>query len=167
MSDVTRASTEGLTASGRIAVILKHMGPYQYTAGPDYTALPIERTEFLETVLPRYAGGFEAGAHGVMMSFVALNGVPAHADPYPARPRQGGRRPGRHHRVRLRRHLRALRRLRLRREPQGGRAPRPSPRAASTSTSARFSSSSTCPTSSRRAASPSRTCASAPPRCCS
>jgi beta-glucosidase len=82
MSAVTRASTEGLTASGRVAVILKHMGPYQYTAGPDYTALPIERVEFLETVLPRYAGGFEAGAHGVMMSFVALNGVPAHADPY-------------------------------------------------------------------------------------
>ena len=82
MSDVTRASTEGLVASGRIAVVLKHMGPYQYTAGPDYTALPIERTEFLETVLPRYAGGFEAGAHGVMMSFVALNGVPAHADPF-------------------------------------------------------------------------------------
>jgi beta-glucosidase len=82
MSEVTRASTEGLTASGRIAVILKHMGPYQYTVGPDYTALPIERTEFLETVLPRYAGGFEAGAHGVMMSFVALNGVPAHADPF-------------------------------------------------------------------------------------
>ena len=82
MSEVTRASTEGLTASGRIAVILKHMGPYQYTAGPDYTALPIERTEFLETVLPRYAGGFEAGAHGAMMSFVALNGVPAHADPF-------------------------------------------------------------------------------------
>ena len=82
MSEVTRASTEGLTASGRIAVILKHMGPYQYTVGPDYTALPIERTEFLETVLPRYAGGFEAGAHGAMMSFVALNGVPAHADPF-------------------------------------------------------------------------------------
>ena len=82
MSDVTRASTEGLAASGGIAVILKHMGPYQYTAGPDYTALPIERTEFLETVLPRYTGGFEAGAHGVMMSFVALNGVPAHADPF-------------------------------------------------------------------------------------
>ena len=72
----------GADRSGRIAVILKHMGPYQYTAGPDYTALPIERTEFLETVLPRYAGGFEAGAHGVMMSFVALNGVPAHADPF-------------------------------------------------------------------------------------
>lgn len=82
MSDVTRASTEGLVASGRMAVILKHMGPYQYTAGPDYTALPIERVEFLETVLPRYDGGFEAGAHGVMMSFVALNGVPAHADPF-------------------------------------------------------------------------------------
>jgi beta-glucosidase len=82
MSDVTRASTEGLIASGRIAVILKHLGPYQYTVGPDYTALPIERTEFLETVLPRYAGGFEAGAQGVMMSFVALNGVPAHADPF-------------------------------------------------------------------------------------
>ena len=81
MSDVTRASTEGL-ASGRIAVILKHLGPYQYTAGPDYTALPISRSEFLETVLPRYEGGFEAGAHGVMMSFVALDGVPAHADPF-------------------------------------------------------------------------------------
>ncbi len=82
MSEVTRASTEALVATGRIAVILKHMGPYQYTAGPDYTALPIARTEFLETVLPRYDGGFEAGAHGVMMSFVALNGVPAHADPF-------------------------------------------------------------------------------------
>ena len=82
MSDVTRASTEGLTAAGRIAVILKHLGPYQYTAGPDYTALPIERVEFLETVLARYAGGFEAGARGAMMSFVALNGVPAHADPF-------------------------------------------------------------------------------------
>ncbi len=82
MSEVTRASTEGITGSGRVAAILKHMGPYQYTAGPDYTALPIERVEFLETVLPRYAGGFEAGAHGVMMSFVALNGVPAHADPF-------------------------------------------------------------------------------------
>lgn len=82
MSDVTRASTAAFVATGRIAVILKHMGPYQYTAGPDYTALPIERTEFLETVLPRYDGGFEAGAHGVMMSFVALNGVPAHADPF-------------------------------------------------------------------------------------
>lgn len=82
MSDVTRASTEGLVGTGRLAVILKHLGPYQYTAGPDYTALPIERVEFLETVLRRYDGGFEAGAHGVMMSFVALNGVPAHADPY-------------------------------------------------------------------------------------
>lgn len=82
MSDVTRASTEGLMKTGRVAVILKHLGPYQYTAGPDYTALPIERVEFLETVLPRYEGGFAAGAHGVMMSFVALNGVPAHADPF-------------------------------------------------------------------------------------
>lgn len=82
MSDVTRASTEGLMRSGRVAVILKHLGPYQYTAGPDYTALQIDRTEFLETVLRRYVGGFEAGAHGVMMSFVALNGVPAHADPF-------------------------------------------------------------------------------------
>ncbi len=34
MSEVTRASTEGLTASGRIAVILKHLGPYQYTGVP-------------------------------------------------------------------------------------------------------------------------------------
>ena len=82
MSEVTRASTEGLATSGRIAVILKHMGPYQYTAGPDYTALPIDRTEFLETVLPRYIGGFEAGARGAMMSFVSLGGVPAHADPF-------------------------------------------------------------------------------------
>lgn len=82
MSDVTRASTEGLTEAGGIAVILKHMGPYQYTAGPDYTALPISRAEFLETVLPRYRGGFEAGAAGAMMSFVALEGVPAHADPF-------------------------------------------------------------------------------------
>lgn len=82
MSEITRASTEGLMAGGAVEVVLKHMGPYQYTAGPDYTALPIERTEFLETVLPRYAGGFEAGARGAMMSFVALNGVPAHADPY-------------------------------------------------------------------------------------
>ncbi|WP_181164506.1 glycoside hydrolase family 3 C-terminal domain-containing protein [Amaricoccus solimangrovi] len=82
MSEVTRASTEGLVAEGRVAVVLKHLGPYQYTAGPDYTALPISRAEFLETVLPRYAGGFEAGAHGVMMSFVALDGVPAHADPF-------------------------------------------------------------------------------------
>ncbi|MFT3973241.1 MAG: glycoside hydrolase family 3 C-terminal domain-containing protein [Amaricoccus sp.] len=82
MSDVTRASTEGLLGAGRLAVVLKHLGPYQYTAGPDYTALPIERVEFLETVLPRYDGGFAAGAHGVMMSFVALNGVPAHADPF-------------------------------------------------------------------------------------
>jgi beta-glucosidase len=82
MSDVTRASTEGLSGTGRVAVILKHLGPYQYTNGPDYTALPIECVEFLETVLRRYDGGFEAGAHGVMMSFVALNGVPAHADPF-------------------------------------------------------------------------------------
>jgi beta-glucosidase len=82
MSEVTRASTEGLRANGQMAVVLKHLGPYQYTAGPDYTALPIDRTEFLETVMPRYAGGFEAGAEGVMMSFVSLNGVPAHADPF-------------------------------------------------------------------------------------
>ena len=82
MSAVTRASTEGLRATRKVAVILKHMGPYQYTAGPDYTALPISKREFLETVMPRYAGGFEAGAEGAMMSFVALDGVPAHADPY-------------------------------------------------------------------------------------
>ncbi len=82
MSEVTRASTEGLRATGKVAVILKHMGPYQYTAGPDYTALPISKREFLDTVMPRYAGGFEAGAEGAMMSFVALEGVPAHADPY-------------------------------------------------------------------------------------
>ena len=124
MSDVTRASTEGLVASGRIAVVLKHMGPYQYTAGPDYTALPIERTEFLETVLPRYAGGFEAGAHGVMMSFVALERRAGARRPLPARPDPGAGRAGGDHRVRLRRHLRALRRLRLRREPEGGGAPR-------------------------------------------
>ena len=101
MSEVTRASTEGLTATGRIAVILKHLGPYQYTAGPDYTALPIERTEFLETVLPRYAGGFEAGAQGVMMSFVALNGVPAHADPFLRDLVEGAGRARRDHRIRL------------------------------------------------------------------
>ncbi len=82
MSAVTGASTEGLLASGRVAVVLKHMGPYQYTAGPDYTALPISRVEFLETVLPRYDAGWAAGAHGAMMSFVALDGVPAHADPF-------------------------------------------------------------------------------------
>lgn len=82
MSEVTRASTEGLAAQDRVGVILKHLGPYQYTAGPDYTSLPISRVEFLDTVMTRYTGGFEAGAHGVMMGFVALNGVPAHADPY-------------------------------------------------------------------------------------
>ena len=94
MSDVTRASTEGLVATGRIAVVLKHMGPYQYTAGPDYTALPIERTEFLETVLPRYAGGFEAGrARGDDELRRAQRRAGARR-PLPARPRPG-RRPGR------------------------------------------------------------------------
>ena len=100
------------------------MGPYQYTAGPDYTALPIERTEFLETVLPRYAGGFEAGAHGVMMSFVALNGVPAHADPFLRDLVKARAGPGAIIESDYDGDLRALRRLRLCREPEGGGAPR-------------------------------------------
>ena len=118
ISDVTRASTEGLLASGRIAVVLKHFGPYQYTAGPDYTSLPIEKTEFLETVLPallrRLRGRRPRGDDELRHA----QRRPRPRGPLPSRPRQGARRPGRHYRIRLRWHLRALRRLRLCREPK-------------------------------------------------
>ena len=166
MSDVTRASTEGLVASGRIAVVLKHMGPYQYTAGPDYTALPIERTEFLETVLPRYAGGFEAGAHGVMMSFVALNGVPAHADPFLrdlSRERPGRGRSSSPTTTASTSSTAASATPRARRRQRSAA----SARAGSTSTSCSLLFLPTCRSWSRRGGSTRRSSASARPRCCS
>lgn len=76
-----------------VAATLKHVGPYQYTYGPDYTDCGPSTRLFLEDSWPPFQAGLEAGAAAVMLSFVTLDGVPAHANAYLCRlvTRHGGR----------------------------------------------------------------------------
>jgi len=75
-----------------VAATLKHVGPYQYTYSPDYTDCGPSRRLFLEDSWPPFHAGLKAGAAAIMMSFVSLDGVPAHANEYLARltTRHGG-----------------------------------------------------------------------------
>jgi beta-glucosidase len=68
-----------------VAATLKHVGPYQYTYGPDYTDCGPSKRLFLEDSWPAFQAGLKAGAAAIMMSFVALDGVPAHASEYLSR----------------------------------------------------------------------------------
>lgn len=65
-----------------IVTTVKHVGPYQYTVGPDYTVLPLSERAFLEDCWPPFEAALKAGSRAAMMSFVAFDGVPAHANPY-------------------------------------------------------------------------------------
>jgi beta-glucosidase len=82
MGDIAATMVEGYQAGGRVAACVKHVGPYQYTHGPDYTVEPIGKRAFLEDCWPRYAAGLAAGALTAMMSFVDLDGEPSHASEY-------------------------------------------------------------------------------------
>src|SRR4029079_1402959 len=79
MSQMVAAMVRGFQETGDIAAAVKHVGPYQYTVGPDYTTLPVGERAFLEDCWPAYAAGLAAGANAVMMSFSDLDGVPSHA----------------------------------------------------------------------------------------
>ena len=75
----TRARVEGFRTSG-LAVTLKHFAGYgAAVGGRDYDAAEISRTDLLDSYLPAFQAGIEAGAESVMSAFQTLNGVPATA----------------------------------------------------------------------------------------
>ena len=87
MSRMVAAMVKGyqgnsLADPNSVAATLKHVGPYQYTYGPDYTDCGPSKRLFLEDSWPPFQAGLKAGAAAVMMSFVSLDGVPAHASEY-------------------------------------------------------------------------------------
>lgn len=82
MADIVASMVEGYQEAGRVTACVKHIGPYQYTHGPDYTAAPISKRAFLEDCWPRYQAGLEAGSLTAMMSFVDIDGEPSHASAY-------------------------------------------------------------------------------------
>ena len=87
MSQIVRAMVRGYQGSdlreqNAIVSTVKHVGPYQYTEGPDYTAIPLSERAFLEDCWPTFEAGLREGARAVMMSFVAFNGTPSHASAY-------------------------------------------------------------------------------------
>jgi beta-glucosidase len=82
MGDIVASMVTGYQVEGRVAACVKHIGPYQYTHGPDYTVAPISKRAFHEDSWPRYEAGLKAGSLTAMMSFVDLDGEPSHASAY-------------------------------------------------------------------------------------
>ncbi len=84
-SAVARAMTRGFQGEdpatpGRVAACLKHFVAYGATAsGRDYDNASLAWEDLLETYLPPFAAGVEAGATSVMASFNAVNKLPMHA----------------------------------------------------------------------------------------
>lgn len=73
-------SASGLGASGHVAACLKHFVAYGAPqSGRDYDNASLAWEDLLETYLPPFAAGLEAGALSVMAAFNAVNKVPMHA----------------------------------------------------------------------------------------
>ncbi|MDN3713963.1 glycoside hydrolase family 3 N-terminal domain-containing protein [Paracoccus cavernae] len=73
-------SASGLGASGHVAACLKHFVAYGAPqSGRDYDNASLSWEDLLETYLPPFAAGLEAGALSVMAAFNAVNKVPMHA----------------------------------------------------------------------------------------
>lgn len=75
----TRARVEGFQAGG-LAATLKHFAGYGAArGGRDYDAADIALPDLLDSYVPPFRAGIEAGAGSVMSGFHALNGEPASA----------------------------------------------------------------------------------------
>ena len=75
----TRARVEGFRAGG-LATTLKHFAGYGAAiGGRDYDATAIGPADLLDSYLPPFRAGLDAGAESVMSAFNALNGIPATA----------------------------------------------------------------------------------------
>lgn len=77
---VGAAAADGARAGGRVAACLKHFVAYGAPqSGRDYDNASLSWEDLLETYLPPFAAGVEAGALSVMAAFNAVNKVPMHA----------------------------------------------------------------------------------------
>ncbi|SMO65901.1 glycoside hydrolase family 3 N-terminal domain-containing protein [Paracoccus laeviglucosivorans] len=85
-SRIAAAATRGfqgsvLGASGHVAACLKHFVAYGAPqSGRDYDNVTLAPEDLLESYLPPFAAGLQAGAASVMVSFNAVNKLPMHAN---------------------------------------------------------------------------------------
>lgn len=85
-SRVAKASVRGfqgagLGTDGRVAACLKHFVAYGAPqSGRDYDNVSMAWEDLVETYLPPFAAGIEAGAASVMVAFNAVNRLPMHAN---------------------------------------------------------------------------------------
>ncbi|CAM3189803.1 beta-glucosidase [Paracoccus aminovorans] len=85
-SRIAAAATRGFqgtdpAAPGRVAACLKHFVAYGAPqSGRDYDNASLAWEDLLETYLPPFAAGIEAGAASVMAAFNAVNKLPMHAN---------------------------------------------------------------------------------------
>ena len=85
-SRIAAAATRGFQGSGpgvagRVAACLKHFVAYGAPqSGRDYDNASLAWEDLLETHLPPFAAGLEAGAASVMVAFNAVNRLPMHAN---------------------------------------------------------------------------------------
>ena len=85
-SRIAAAATRGFQgsgpgAAGRVAACLKHFVAYGAPqSGRDYDNASLAWEDLLETHLPPFAAGLEAGAASVMVAFNAVNRLPMHAN---------------------------------------------------------------------------------------
>ena len=71
----------GLGSQGRVAACLKHFVAYGAPlSGRDYDNVSMAWEDLLETYLPPFAAGLDAGAASVMVAFNAVNRLPMHAN---------------------------------------------------------------------------------------
>ncbi|RJL16394.1 glycoside hydrolase family 3 N-terminal domain-containing protein [Paracoccus siganidrum] len=71
----------GLGHPGRVAACLKHFVAYGAPqSGRDYDNASLAWEDLLETYLPPFAAGLEAGAASLMVGFNAVNRLPMHAN---------------------------------------------------------------------------------------
>ena len=85
-SRIAQAATRGLQGlglgiPGRVAACLKHYVAYGAPqSGRDYDNVSLAWEDLLETYLPPFVAGVDAGAASVMVSFNAVNKQPMHAN---------------------------------------------------------------------------------------
>ncbi|WP_017998330.1 glycoside hydrolase family 3 N-terminal domain-containing protein [Paracoccus sp. N5] len=71
----------GLGTPGRVAACLKHFVAYGAPqSGRDYDNVSMAWEDLVETYLPPFAAGIEAGAASIMVAFNAVNRLPMHAN---------------------------------------------------------------------------------------
>lgn len=81
MASVRGFQGAGLGTDGRVAACLKHFVAYGAPqSGRDYDNVSMAWEDLVETYLPPFAAGIEAGAASIMVAFNAVNRLPMHAN---------------------------------------------------------------------------------------